>query len=53
LDFAVGCGLTVELFRVINFERVHPELWLRWIMVLKRPKASAETGENAATEAID
>jgi hypothetical protein len=39
LAVAVSLGLTVELLRVINFERVHPELWLKWIMVLEKPNA--------------
>jgi hypothetical protein len=39
LDVAVGCGLQVEMFRVRNFGQVHPNLWLRWVLVLERPKA--------------
>jgi hypothetical protein len=39
LDVAVGCGLQVEIFRVRNFGQIHPNLWLRWVLVLQRLKA--------------
>jgi hypothetical protein len=45
LNVAVSCGLTVELFRVANFEVIHPGLWLKWIMALKKQKA----GDQATT----
>jgi len=48
LEVAVSCGLTVELLRVINFEMIHPELWLKWIMVLERRKADGESIERMA-----
>jgi hypothetical protein len=38
LQVAASSELTVELLRVINFERVHPDLWLKWILVLERSK---------------
>jgi hypothetical protein len=36
LGVAISSGLTVQLFRVINFEMIDPGLWLKWIMVLEK-----------------
>ncbi len=36
LDVAVECGLEVELLKIVNFEQVHPSLWLRWALVLRK-----------------
>jgi SAM-dependent methyltransferase len=38
LDVAIGYGLEVEILRVINFDQVHPNLWLRWVLVLRKPR---------------
>jgi hypothetical protein len=36
LNVALTTGLQVEMLRVINFQRFHPELWLRWVLILER-----------------
>jgi Methyltransferase domain len=36
LKVAFNCGLNVRLLRVINFETIHPDLWLKWIVVLEK-----------------
>ncbi len=41
LNVAIECGLKVELLRIVNFEQVHPSLWLRWALVLEKPEPRA------------
>ena len=33
---AVGCGLRPRLLKIRNWESIHPDLWLRWALVLRR-----------------
>jgi hypothetical protein len=33
---AVRAGLTLQLYRVREYEKVHSDLWLRWILVLTK-----------------
>ena len=37
LKVASSYGLKVELRRVVNFETVDRELWLRWVLILQKP----------------
>jgi hypothetical protein len=47
LDVAIGCGLQVEMLRVINFDQVHPSLWLRWVLVLEKPQPRNQTARRS------
>jgi Methyltransferase domain len=37
LEVGINCGLELQMRRVINFEKVHPGLWLKWVLVLQKP----------------
>jgi hypothetical protein len=43
LGVAIECGLTVNLRRIVNFEQIHPSLWLRWALVLEKPPQSVNS----------
>jgi SAM-dependent methyltransferase len=38
LDVAIACGLRVEMLRVVSFDKVHQDLWLKWVLVLEKPE---------------
>ncbi len=37
---AAAAGLVPRLMKVVNWEGVHPSVWLRWILVLEQPGTS-------------
>jgi Methyltransferase domain len=45
LTVAVDSGLEVDLLRVVNFEQVDPGLWLKWALVLTKPKSAILSGQ--------
>jgi hypothetical protein len=37
LTVAIRCGLKVQLLRVADFDQIHPDLWLKWVLILEKP----------------